>query len=110
MITDHRPEKLLLILHALEEEFGRTRGVMNAARVLDLDLITYNNERTASDAGLILPHPRMHERAFVLRPFVELAPHWNHPVMEFSASELMARLPLDQIAEPIEPRISNGEM
>ena len=106
--TKHDPKELLLVLHAVEAEFGRKRGVTNAARVLDLDLLTYNNEIRGSDADVRLPHPRMHERAFVLKPLVELAPHWSHPILGLSVSELLARIPAGQIAEPIELRPTNG--
>ena len=99
--TNFRPKKLLFELLALEEEFGRKRDATNAARVLDLDLLTYHSEEMGSDAGLILPHPRMHERAFVLRPLIELAPRWNHPILRLSVSELIARLQFGQIVEPI---------
>lgn len=102
-VTTHYDSKTLLrVLHAVEAEFGRTRGVTNGARVLDLDLLTYNNEVRDIPSEVRLPHQRMHERAFVLKPFVELAPHWTHPVLGMSASELLARLPSNQIAEPIE--------
>lgn len=102
VIFDYGPEKLLLLLHAVESEFGRERELINSARVLDLDLLTYDDEERNCGAGLILPHPRMHERAFVLRPFIELAPHWYHPTMGLSVSQLIALMPPGQIAEPIE--------
>lgn len=79
--TEAKPLALLEVLQRVEEEFGRVRTVRNAARVLDLDLIAYNREviRTADDR-LILPHPRMHERPFVLLPLRDVAPGWRHPV------------------------------
>ncbi len=79
--TEAKPLALLELLQRVEEEFGRVRTVRNAARVLDLDLIAYNQEviRTADDR-LILPHPRMRERPFVLLPLRDVAPAWRHPV------------------------------
>ena len=64
---------LLSGLHALEEQAGRKRSFANAPRTLDLDLLLYGHERLA-EPGLIVPHPRMHERAFVLVPLLEIAP------------------------------------
>lgn len=64
---------LLESLFALEERFGRRRSVRNAPRTLDLDLLLYGEEDRA-EAWLTLPHPRLHERAFVLAPLAEIAP------------------------------------
>jgi 2-amino-4-hydroxy-6-hydroxymethyldihydropteridine diphosphokinase len=60
-------------LFAIEARFGRQRSVANAPRTLDLDLLLYGDE-VRMDAQLTLPHPRMHERAFVLAPLAEIAP------------------------------------
>lgn len=64
---------LLAQLQALEAQFGRERSFRNAPRVLDLDLLLYGDERIDT-LELTVPHPRMHERAFVLAPLAELAP------------------------------------
>ena len=77
----------LQTLRAIETRFGRTRGETNTARTLDLDLIAYG--RTVMDeAGLILPHPRAHQRLFVMGPLAEIAPGWRHPVSGKLAAEL----------------------
>lgn len=69
------PLALLEQLQRIEQEFGRQRGAgRNAPRVLDLDLIAWGTRRSAT-ATLELPHPRAHERAFVLLPLAEVAPH-----------------------------------
>lgn len=73
------PHRLLMLLHAIEAEAGRVRSVANAARPLDLDLLAVDG-LVISDAALTLPHPRMQDRAFVLRPLQEVAPQWVHPV------------------------------
>jgi 2-amino-4-hydroxy-6-hydroxymethyldihydropteridine diphosphokinase len=91
------PEALLRDLQALEAEFGRVRGVPNAARTLDLDLIDLNGMVRATPDP-VLPHPRAHLRAFVLRPLAELAPDWVHPVFGRSAAALLADLPPQDIA------------
>ncbi|MBY6345526.1 2-amino-4-hydroxy-6-hydroxymethyldihydropteridine diphosphokinase [Providencia rettgeri] len=67
------PEALLDRLQAIEQEHGRTRLYRNAPRTLDLDLLLYGQEKINTER-LIVPHPRMHERAFVLVPLADLAP------------------------------------
>jgi len=89
------PAALLAALLALEARFGRRRGVANAARTLDLDLLDYDGRRSATKR-LTLPHPRLHERRFVLAPLAEIAPHWRHPRLAMTASELLRRLPPGQ--------------
>jgi 2-amino-4-hydroxy-6-hydroxymethyldihydropteridine diphosphokinase len=89
------PVALLGALLALEARFGRRRGVANAARTLDLDLLDYDGRRFAT-ARLRLPHPRLHQRRFVLAPLAEIAPDWRHPVLAITASELLRRLPPGQ--------------
>lgn len=72
-LPDETPELLLLKLQALEQHFGRVRsGVINEARTLDLDLLAFGDE-TRSTPFLALPHPRAHERRFVLEPWIEIA-------------------------------------
>lgn len=86
------PDRLLERLLALEARFGRIRGLRNAARTLDLDLLDHDGCRCAT-ASLVLPHPRLHQRRFVLAPLREVAPQWRHPVLGLTAAELLARLP-----------------
>lgn len=72
------PGELLKALLAIEKAFGRVRKTRNEPRTLDLDLLDYGG--LVSDVEqLMLPHPRMHERAFVLRPLADIAPTWRHP-------------------------------
>jgi len=66
-------ERVLAELQALEQRHGRKRSFPNAPRTLDLDVLLYGNARIQSDT-LTVPHPRMHERAFVLKPLLEIAP------------------------------------
>jgi 2-amino-4-hydroxy-6-hydroxymethyldihydropteridine diphosphokinase len=66
-------ERLLAELQALEARHGRERSFPNAPRTLDLDILLFGNARIHSEA-LTVPHPRMHERAFVLKPLLEIAP------------------------------------
>jgi len=86
------PAELLARLQRLEARAGRVRGVVDAPRPLDLDIIAMNGlVRDAPDP--VLPHPRAHERAFVLRPLLEVAPDWMHPRLHRSAATLLAALP-----------------
>lgn len=94
--TRLEPAALLEAMHRIEAAFGRVRTVRNAARILDLDLLCHGAR--ISDASPILPHPRLHQRAFVLLPMAELAPDWRHPVDGRPIAELIADLPSDQTA------------
>lgn len=92
--SDYEPLELLSKLHECERAFGRERieGDRNAARTLDLDVIAYH-DIVSNDPHLELPHPRMAERGFVLKPLVEIAKDWMHPQLQLSAEALLARLP-----------------
>ena len=72
------PQRLLAALLDMEQRRGRARTFRNAPRVIDLDILLYN-EITQDDSELTLPHPRMHERAFVLMPLLEIAPEITIP-------------------------------
>ena len=108
------PEALLEALHRIEARAGRRRGARWAARTMDLDLLavgatvapdtdTQTRWREAVPVpggappdppeGLILPHPRLAERAFVLLPLAEVAPRWRHPLTGLSVEEMLAALP-----------------
>jgi 2-amino-4-hydroxy-6-hydroxymethyldihydropteridine diphosphokinase len=91
------PDALLIRLQDIELQFGRERSEANAARTLDLDIIDLNGAiRAVPDP--ILPHPRAHLRAFVLRPLLDVAPGWRHPVLRQSVATLLAELPPQAIA------------
>ncbi|MSP68087.1 MAG: 2-amino-4-hydroxy-6-hydroxymethyldihydropteridine diphosphokinase [Alphaproteobacteria bacterium] len=90
------PTELMGRLHWIEADFGRVRAEPNAPRTLDLDLIAYGTRVTTEGAEAespVLPHPRLAERAFVLRPLAEVAPDWRHPATGERIAELLARLP-----------------
>jgi 2-amino-4-hydroxy-6-hydroxymethyldihydropteridine diphosphokinase len=87
------PSALLQKLHEIEREAGRTRRVKWGPRTLDLDIVDYHGLRVHQGRGmqnLILPHPGIAARSFVLEPLMEIAPRWRHPVTHQSA-ELMLR-------------------
>ena len=93
---DETPETLLAKLQALEREFGRRpKSVLNEPRPLDLDLIAFGNETRATQE-LTLPHPRAHERRFVLQPLSEIAPDLILPGQTKSVAQLLHRLPPDE--------------
>jgi len=82
---------LLAVLQAIETRFGRVRSVRNAARTVDLDLLDHRGQRIEKPE-LILPHPRLHQRRFVLKPLAEVAPGWRHPILGQTARQLLASL------------------
>ena len=96
------PAALLALMQTIEGRFGRVRRERNAARVLDLDLLDYAGRVSEPhDPPPILPHPRLAERAFVLRPLAEVAPRWRHPATGAAIADLLRRLPPGQAAEPM---------
>ena len=86
--TQLPPLELLRALQSVEQAFGRLRSARNAPRTLDLDLLLYG-DKVLHDDTLVLPHPRLHLRAFVLQPLAELAPDLLIPGRG-RASELLA--------------------
>jgi 2-amino-4-hydroxy-6-hydroxymethyldihydropteridine diphosphokinase len=110
------PATVLATLHRVESLLGRTRTTRWAPRICDLDLLAFDDlvlpdgavVRTWMDlpAGevirrtpehIVLPHPRLHERAFVLVPLAEIAPEWTHPILRLTVVEMIARLPRDEV-------------
>ena len=96
------PADLLALMHRIETDFGRRPGAANAARVIDLDLLAYGQMVSGAGAALRLPHPRLHERAFVLYPLAELAPRWRHPATGHDLETLISALDGTQRCEPME--------
>ncbi len=86
--------ELLAALHAIERTCGRERVIRWAARTLDLDLLTFG-DTVSDDPALLLPHPRMHERRFVMVPVCDIVPDRRHPRLDLSMAELLARLPVE---------------
>ena len=87
--VDLSPDGLLKALQALEAQFGRERPYRNAPRTLDLDLLLHGDTVVLSER-LTVPHPRLHQRAFVLRPLLDLAPDLRAPALGALAPYLAA--------------------
>lgn len=100
--TDISPDEILKILQETEKMMGRlVNSRRDAPRVIDLDLLSYK-DAVRQGPGLILPHPRMHLRGFVLLPLREIAPEWIHPLSGLSVDEMIKKMPPGQRLEPLE--------
>ena len=94
------PLVLMDCLLAIEIEMGRKRAFENEPRVIDLDLLAYD-DKIINKASLIIPHPRMDKRGFVLKPLAEIAPNWVHPSSGKHIGDLIEALNPNQIARAI---------
>jgi 2-amino-4-hydroxy-6-hydroxymethyldihydropteridine diphosphokinase len=102
------PREVLSRLNAIETELGRQRVERNEARSVDLDIIAFGKMVLNGPNSPIVPHPRMQERAFVLKPLADLAPDWRHPATGERIADLIARLPRDQVTRPLQDSPGSG--
>lgn len=86
--TELIPEEVLRIILEIEHELGRIRYERWGARVIDIDML-YFNDLVLDSARLTLPHPRLHERRFTLVPLTEIAPDFLHPLLQKTSRELL---------------------
>jgi 3-oxoacyl-[acyl-carrier protein] reductase len=106
--TSLPPDQLLQTLLDVERQFGRVRSEPNAPRTLDLDLILYGDlVRHGPDP--VVPHPRLHERRFVLQPLADLAPDLVHPTIKKPIRELLNGLPPDPDPPRVFPRVETSD-
>jgi 2-amino-4-hydroxy-6-hydroxymethyldihydropteridine diphosphokinase len=117
---DGSPQALLEALHRIEARYGRERNVRWAARTMDLDLIAggdlvlpdavtltawqdlpLEDQMTRAPEQLILPHPRLQDRAFVLVPLNDVAPDWRHPTLGKTVAQMLADLPQKDVDEVV---------
>jgi len=96
IMTDLSPNELLIKLKTIEDNIGRVKSVRNGPRLIDLDIILYGNNEV-NDINLQIPHIRLHERAFVLRPLYDINPNLIHPIMKKTISELLNKIPKDDL-------------
>lgn len=92
--TALEPRALFDAVKRIERALGRVPATRWAPRVIDIDLVLWG-ARVVDDGDLVIPHPRMHERRFVLAPLAELSPGTVHPVLRRTVTELLAALPGD---------------
>ena len=95
--TEKTPLETMKWLLKVEESFGRQRSIPNSPRTLDLDLILFDDRIVDDNPVVIVPHPRMQDRAFVLVPLAEIAPNVVHPTLKVSLAELRDRVPCAEI-------------
>ena len=89
--TDLTPTALLALCHSIEDRMGRTRTVRWGPRTIDLDILLFG-DKVMNQADLIIPHPMMATRKFVLAPLVELAPEVLHPLLQKTVAQLFREI------------------
>ncbi len=99
--TRKTPRELLKFLLSIEAAMGRLRQRNKGPRKIDVDVLLFG-DRVVQEPGLIIPHPSMQHRRFVLEPLVEIAPEVCHPVFRKTARELLAALDESQIVRKVE--------
>ena len=89
--TDKKPEEIIRVLKKIEKEIGRTETTKWGPRVIDLDILFYD-DLILKISGLEIPHPLLHEREFVLKPLCEIVPDKKHPVTGETVKEMFKNL------------------
>lgn len=95
--TDLLPQELLTFMKNLEEELGRIPTFRDGPRMIDLDILFYG-DMILDLPDLVIPHPRLHERAFVLVPLADIAPDLQHPILSYSILELLNKVGREGVA------------
>ena len=94
--TEYSPRKLLKFIKSVELKMGRENSIRYGPRMIDMDILFYD-QLIYTGKGLSIPHPRIAERAFVLVPLVEIAPHLIHPILNVTTSDLLKELEIEGI-------------
>jgi len=100
--TTLSPRDLLRACQEVEQFLGRKRSVRFGPRTIDMDILYYA-DRIIQEPGLTIPHPRAHERRFVLEPLAEIAPELEHPVVRKTVLQILKELPADQEVRRLMP-------
>lgn len=96
--TEKAPHELMAGLLEIEQDLGRRRTRRKGPRTIDIDIVLFG-EMVLNSAALVVPHPAMHQRRFVLKPLAEIAPEARHPVLKKTVRELLAELPAGQVVK-----------
>jgi 2-amino-4-hydroxy-6-hydroxymethyldihydropteridine diphosphokinase len=86
------PRALLQACQGIEDRLGRRRTVSDGPRTMDLDILFFDDRVVPDSPRLMIPHPRLHVRAFVLHPLTDLAPSWQHPLLQTTVQSLLSVL------------------
>lgn len=97
--TETDPNKLLSSVKSIEKKLGRTKTMKNGPRTIDIDIVFYGDQ-IVKTKDLVIPHPRLHERLFVLQPMMDLNPGFVHPVFQKTIRELYAQVPWAEMVTP----------
>ena len=100
--TELLPEELLSACLDVERSMGRVRAERNGPRLIDVDILFFGDEQR-EEPGLVIPHPRLHERRFVLEPLFEIAPTLRHPTLGLSVAELREQCSDTSAVRPFVP-------
>ena len=100
--TDLMPMQYLALTQRIERELGRVRIIPKGPRTIDIDILMFDT-RLIHTARLEVPHPRLHERRFVLAPFADLAPDLRHPVTGHTIRQMLNALPEKELVQPWKP-------
>ena len=95
LVTSETPEQVMAAILQIEREMGRKRLQKKGPRIIDIDILLFS-DKIIDSPGLIVPHPAMQDRRFVLQPMAEIAPEARHPILKKTLRELLEALPAGQ--------------